>query len=141
MYESTARDSNIMGTETLLKAAAIGLIGVLAPIHAIMAVAGTLIVADAVTGIWAAKKRGEKITSAALRRTVSKMVIYQLVVITGFLTETFMLEGALPISKVAASAIALTELLSIVENANQILETDIFDKVKKLLGSKNDKKE
>lgn len=118
---------------------AISLIGIFAPVHAIMMVAGFLIFVDLLTGIMAAKKRGEKITSAGWRRTVSKIAVYQLVIMSGFLVETYMLHNLIPISKIAASVIGITELLSILENAEKIYGQPIFKKIIKMLGSENDK--
>jgi sugar phosphate permease len=115
------------------------LIAVLAPAQALLISVGFLILADLVTGIWAAVKRGEKIQSSVARRTISKAVVYQLAVISGFLVETYMLEELLPVSKIIASVIGLVELKSILENANSILGQDLFKTVLSRLGSDNDK--
>lgn len=114
------------------------LIGIFAPVHAIMLVTGFLIFADLVTGILAAKKRGEKISSAVMRRTISKILVYQLVIMSGFLVEHYMLQNWIPIAKIAASIIGVTELLSILENAEQVYGVPIFKKLMKILGSEND---
>ena len=127
--------------ETFLKALAVATLGIFAPVVAVMAVTGFLIFADMITGIMAALKRGEKITSSAMRRTVSKMCIYHIVILAGFLVEVYMMGGVVPISKMAAVAIGTTELLSILENASTVLEQDIFTKIKQFLGSKNDQKD
>jgi DNA integrity scanning protein DisA with diadenylate cyclase activity len=113
-------------------------IAVLAPIKAIMVVTGILIFADLITGILAANKRGEKINSAGIRRTISKIFIYQLAIIVGFLIEKYMLSDFLPISKVAAAAIASVEGFSIFENLNTIDGSNLFKKAINLLGSSND---
>lgn len=110
------------------------------PVYPIMAVAGFLIFADLATGMLAARKNKEPISSAAMRRTVSKILVYQLVIMSGFLVEMYMLGGMLPISKIAASIIGLTELLSILENAEKAYGAPIFKKLLTLLGSENDKK-
>lgn len=123
-----------------IKVLAAAFIGIFAPVHAIMLVTGFLIFADLVTGIMAARKRGEKISSAAMRRTISKILVYQLVIMSGFLAETYMLNGLIPISKIAASIIGITELLSILENAEKVYGQPIFKKIIKILGSENDKK-
>ncbi|HEY8367583.1 MAG TPA: phage holin family protein, partial [Bacteroidia bacterium] len=112
----------------------------LAPIHAVMISVGILIFADLATGMWAAKKRGENITSAAMRRTVSKLFIYQLAVITGFLLETHLLAQLLPVTKLVAGVIGLVEFKSILENANEILGQNIFTNLLSKLGSDNDDK-
>ena len=115
-------------------------VAALAPIHAVMITVGILILADLVTGIWAAIKRGEKITSALLRRTVSKILVYQTSVITGFLVETYLIAGILPVSKLVAGVIGLVEFKSILENGNTILGHDLFKTVLARLGSENDPK-
>jgi len=111
---------------------------ILAPIKAALLTVGFLIFLDLVTGIWAALKRAESLQSAALRRTVSKMIIYQMAVISAFLIEHYILAETLPMTKVVAGFIALVELKSILENSNTILGTDVFKLLIKKLGSKND---
>ncbi len=110
----------------------------LAPIHMVMLTVGFLILADLFTGIWAAKKRKESVSSAALRRTVSKIVIYQLAVISGFMLETYILDNVLPVAKIVAGVIGMVEFKSILENSNSIVGGDIFKLVLKKLGSEND---
>lgn len=110
----------------------------LAPIDAVMATVGFLIFLDLISGVWAARKRNEPVTSAALRRTISKMIIYQLAVISGFFIERYLLQGALPITKVVAGFIGIVEFKSMLENGNTILGTDVFKLLIEKLGSKND---
>lgn len=116
----------------------IALLAVFAPVKAVLLVTGFLIFADLISGIMAARKRGEKISSAGLRRTLSKCLVYNLAVISGFLVETYMISDLLPISKLIAGVISLVELKSILENLNTINGTDIFKTVISSLGSKND---
>jgi DNA-binding ferritin-like protein (Dps family) len=122
-----------------LKYVGVSLIALLAPAKALLISVGFLIIADLVTGIWAAVKRNDKISSAALRRSVSKIFVYQLAVISGFLVEHFMLADMFPVSKVVASVIGLVELTSILENSNTILGQDLFKSVIAKLGSQNDR--
>ena len=122
----------------ILKAFAI-ILAILAPIKATMSTVGFLIFLDLATGIWAALKRKETIKSAALRRTISKMIIYQLAVISGFLIERYLFGGEMPVTKIVAGFIGLVEFKSILENSNFILGTDVFKLLVQKLGSKNDK--
>lgn len=117
----------------------LSVIAVLTPIKAIMIVTGILIFVDLILGIWAAIKRSEQIKSSAMRRTISKMVVYQIAVITGFLCETYLLNGVIPVSKLVAAAIGMVEIKSIFENCNSILGYDLFKQVIQKLGSDNDK--
>lgn len=119
----------------------LSLLSVFAPIKPLILTVGFLIFADCITGIWAAKKRGETIRSAALRRTVSKMIIYQIALLTGFCVEIYMIESLLPISKLVAGAIGMVEFKSILENSTVITGQDLFKSLIQKLGSKNDKSE
>jgi phage-related holin len=113
---------------------------IFAPIKAIFLVTGILIFSDLILGIVAAKKRGETISSAGLRRTATKVFVYKAAIILGFLVETFMLEGFLPISKITAGLISVVELTSILENLNTINGSPVFKKLIEKLGSVNDRK-
>lgn len=117
---------------------ALVIIATLAPIHSVLVAVGVLIMADLVTGVWAAHKRGEKINSAALRRTVSKILIFNLAVISGFVVEKYLLSDIMPVSKIIAGVIGTVELVSILENANTITGTNIFQLLIQKLGSQND---
>lgn len=119
---------------------ALSILAVLAPIKAILLVTGFLIFSDLVSGVIAARKRGETISSSGLRRTITKILVYNLAVISGFLVETYMISELLPVSKLISGVIALVELKSILENLNNINGTDIFKTVISSLGSKNDEK-
>ena len=121
-----------------LLALALGAAAALAPIKAVMITVGILIFADAASGMYAAWKRGEKISSAAMRRTLSKMFIYQGVVICGWLLEANLIDHLLPVAKICAGAIGMVEFKSILENANDIMGVDIFKTVISKLGSDND---
>jgi len=121
-----------------LKYLAASIVAIFAPAKALLISVGFLIFADLVMGVWAAKKRGEHISSAALRRTVSKAAVYQVTILSGFLVEQYMLGGILPVSKIVASTIGLFELKSILENSDSILGYSLFKLVISKLGSDND---
>jgi uncharacterized membrane protein len=112
----------------------------LAPIHAVIVSVGVLVMGDLVTGVWAAYKRGEEIKSSGLRRTLSKLVVYNIAIISGFMVQQYMIEDLVPIVKIIAGVIGLVELKSILENANKITGVDLFKEVIARLGSKNDTK-
>lgn len=119
----------------------VSIAAVFAPIQPIIITVGVLIFADCFTGVWAAIERKERISSAALRRTVSKMFIYQTALLSGYLVELYMINQLLPISKLVAGAIGMVEFKSILENCTAISGQDLFKSLIKKLGSKNDKSE
>jgi sugar phosphate permease len=120
-----------------LKHVTAALVAILAPAKALLLSVGFLIIADLITGIWAAYKRGEKIKSSRIRDSVSKILIYQIAVISAFLVETYMLDSIFPVSKIVAAVIGIVELTSILENANVILGKDLFKEVISKIGSYN----
>jgi hypothetical protein len=124
-----------MFTETMvgkwLVPLAVAVVAVLAPIHSLMAAVGFLIAADFITGIVAAHKKGEKITSRAMGRTIYKSLGYQLAVISGFALE-FLIPGGLPIAKLAAGAIGLVEMKSLIENVKVITGVDLTGVLNKI---------
>jgi phage-related holin len=93
---------------------------VLAPIKATLAVTLLLTLADLITGVLAARKRGEAITSAGFKKTVVKILVYECVVILGFLVERFLVGDILPIVKIAGGMVGLTELKSVLENLEDL---------------------
>jgi sugar phosphate permease len=124
----------------LLPKIGLSLIAVIAPIKAVMITVGVLIIIDLIMGIWAAKKRGETISSAALRRTVSKFLVYQLCILSAFLVQHFLIEDIIPMVNLVAGVIGMVEIKSVLENANTVLGYDIFKELLKKLGSMNDAK-
>lgn len=128
------KEINVKFLEGLL----ISLLAVFAPIKAVILVTGLLISVDTITGMLAARKRGEKISSAGLRRTVTKSLVYLTAVCMGFLVEKYMIEGFVPISKIVSGVISLVELKSILENLDVINGGSLFKAVIQKLGSIND---
>lgn len=109
----------------------------LLPIKLVIITAGVLIFADLITGIFAAKKRGERITSAALSRTIAKLAVYQTVIITGYMLQMNLLGNVVPVINIVGGVIGMVEFKSIIENANTILGADIFKEVIARLSSSN----
>ena len=100
-----------------------------------------LVVADTITGVIAAKKRGEKINSRGMSRLVSKIVVYMLSILC-----CHGVEGVLKIdgyvTYVAVGAIASTELMSVLENTRKVSGANIGEVIRGLLpGGKKGKGE
>jgi hypothetical protein len=123
--------------KNFLQGLIVSALATLAPIKAVLLTVGVLILSDFISGVLAANKRGEKISSAKMRNSITKCLVYQSAVITGFLVQTYLLQGFLPIVNIVASLIGLTELTSFYENLNVIKGGNIFKKIIELLGSAN----
>lgn len=74
-----------------------------------------LIFADFFTGIYASYKTGMEIKSAKIMRTGLKIVIYYVMISAGHLTELAGV-GFLPIEESLIGVLAVTELISLLEN-------------------------
>jgi hypothetical protein len=105
------------------------------PVKATLVTVMVLTVADLVSGIAAARKRRKRITSAGLKRTIIKTTVYEAVVMLGFLTERYMTGDAVPVVKILAGFIGLTELKSVMENIEIISGMSI---IKLLIKKLND---
>lgn len=86
------------------------------PLKATLITVMVLTVIDLMTGLAAARKRRRKITSSGLKKTIIKTFVYEAVVMLGFLTEQYMTGNTVPIVRILAGYIGITELKSVLEN-------------------------
>lgn len=124
--------------KTLIEAIIISTIAVLAPVKATVVAVSVLIIADLILGVLAAKKRGEPITSAGLRRTITKFTVYNCAIIIAFILQTYLIGESLPAVKLISGIIGITEGKSLLESLDVIYGKPIFLTVVQKLGSKND---
>lgn len=103
------------------------------PAHDSMIAVIVLVAIDLAVGIWAAVKRGEKINSYGLRRTVTtKIFPYQVAVLCAYYVDKEFDIG-LPLMKMIAGFIAVAELKSIFENLGQITGLDFWTAIRERL--------
>lgn len=113
----------------------------LLPIRPLLLLVGVMILVDTITGIWKAKKRKEEVTSRKLSKVISKMLLYQLCIITFFLLDKYLLGEFIGLftsidlflTKVSAIILASIELVSINENFTSITGTSLWKQAKLLL--------
>jgi hypothetical protein len=111
------------------------------PISGILLMIGVLIIIDTLTGIWKAKKLGEKITSRKLSAIISKLALYEITVIMFFLIDRFVLNDIIltffsvpfMLTKVVALVLASVEIISINESYKLVKKLDLFSALKNLL--------
>ena len=101
-------------------------VAVLSPIVKLMVGIGFLVVADFITGIIAARKRGEEITSKKMRPTVAKGASYMIAIIAAYTLEKLGL--GFEAAKIVAGLIALMEVKSLDENMYTITGKSLFKK-------------
>ncbi len=114
----------------------LSVIVVLLPIKPIMFGVGVLIFFDLITGIYSSVKNGEKFDKKKLFNTVSKMVLFQISIISAFIIEKFIITQ-LPIIEVVAGYLALVELHSISNNVCKITGISFFESIKSILNKNN----
>ena len=119
-------------------------IGLLAPIKGLLIIIGIFILIDTVLGVLAAKKRKIKITSNRLSSMLSKMLVYQLVVILAFALDKLILGDIvaifisvpLLITKIAALFVLANEAYSIDEKIRIVRNgKGIWYQFKRLIGT------
>ena len=119
------------------------------PISGILIMIGVLIAIDTFTGIWKAKKLGEKITSRKLSSIISKLALYEVTVIMFFLIDKFILNDIIltffsvpfMLTKVVALVLASIEVMSINENYKSVKQIDLWGSLKNLLARSAEIKE
>lgn len=120
-----------------LEAGIVSLVAIFAPVHKLLLATGVMIFGDLITGILASRKRGAPITSAGLRRTLTKIVVYEAAICFAFIAEQY-ISDLLPFVKMASAMIAVVELKSIYENLNAASGMDLLKGMINKLGSVND---
>lgn len=130
-----------MGKELrLLKNGLIMILAVFAPIKALLITTGVMVFGDLITGVIASAKKGEKITSAGLRRSISKIVVYEVALCFAYLAEHYMTGDSIPMVKMASTLISIVEMKSIYENLNVISGSNLLGDLITKLGSINENK-
>lgn len=124
-------------TVKTLKMLLLATLAVFAPIKTAIITAFALALIDTILGIIAAKKRGESINSAGLRRSIVKIFVYEAAIMLGYLTETYMTGPEIPVDKIITGFVGLTEITSIVENLNEITGSNLLGSLISKLGSQN----
>lgn len=107
----------------------------LLPISNFIVLAIALTIADFFTGVWAAKKRGDKITSTGYRRSINKITLYCLSVMLAHAVEQvfFSEYAAIPVTYIVACFLCLTEFKSALENIGDITGTNAWTALRSYL--------
>ncbi len=103
----------------------------LAPVQAIMWTMVFLIIVDFITGLTAAWKTKVPIQSKRMGSTLSKFLIYNLVILSAYFIELHVVKEV-PWLKVVSGFIAVTELKSIAENFSKIYGINLWSHIKGL---------
>ncbi len=110
------------------------LLTLISPMTTIMFTIIFLIIVDFITGAYASFKNNIPISSERIGNTISKFFIYNLVVLSAFLLEKYIV-NEIPFQRIITGFIAIAEVKSILENFNKIYGIDLFKALVTLLKS------
>ena len=113
-------------------------LAVFLPIKELMLTIGFLVAADMVVGIWKALKLKQRIRSRRMSDTITKLLLYQIAIMSGFLIESFIIAELIPITKLVATVIAVIEFKSIIESIESVTGKDLCSKIKTIIGRKSE---
>jgi len=91
----------------------------LSPIQEQIIAVGFLITVDLIMGLIASLSSGEKFTSARLKNTAVKMLVYNLLLISGFVSEIYLIPF-LPMTKISLAFLGAIEIASLGESFQKI---------------------
>lgn len=95
------------------------------PAFPLMMAIGFFLVADFITGILAAQKRGEVISSKKMRPTITKGIGYMMAILVAHVFQKNFLTG-IEVLKIVAGLIAFIEVKSLDENFRAITGKSLF---------------
>lgn len=111
-----------------------GAIIFLAPLQQSLTAVFWLVLVDAVFGIVASKKRGEKIESRKLFNTPLKYAVYFGTIVAVHQAEPMIAALAVvSATKIVVGIVAATELLSLLEKASVITGAPLFEKLRDIM--------
>jgi hypothetical protein len=105
----------------------------LVPIHPALISVMSLPLVDLVFALLIAKKQNKPITSAGLKRTIAKIMMYEAATIFAYVTETSLLDGLVPAVKMVTGLIGMTELKSCLEHLDELGGNALFGSLLKKL--------
>ena len=120
---------------TILLKLGFTVLALLAPIQESILAVGFLIIVDLIMGIAGALKVKEKIKSARLKNTAVKMLVYNLLLISSFIAETY-LAPYIPFVKIALGFLATVEIASIGENFEKVTGLSFLKYLKGFINEK-----
>ena len=107
------------------------------PIAEMVIVMLIFLLLDTISGIWASLKKGEKLESHKLRKTVYKIIWYTVAVMLSWMMEkTFSLKWS-NLASLVCGFICFVELKSIFENVTSITNEPVFMKILKIIKRKS----
>lgn len=108
------------------------------PVQPFLICIGFLVAVDVITGVLAARHRGERLSSAKMGRTIPKVLLYPLaVIVSELMVQTFFQTTpvANSLTYMVALFICAVEFQSAIENIGTLTGNDIWSQVKDRMGA------
>ena len=113
----------------LLNSIVASVIGVIAPLKAIVLIIIAAVFIDFSLAVYNAWKKGVPITSRKMYKTIPKLLIYISVILIVYYSNIYIFEVPMDLHKIVGGFILLTEFKSIDENINLILGFSLFNQL------------
>jgi hypothetical protein len=113
----------------LINSIVASIVGVIAPLKAIVLIIVAAVFIDFGLAIYNAWKKGIPITSRKMYQTIPKLLIYISVILIVYYSNIFIFEVPMDLHKIVGGFILLTEFKSIDENINLILGFSLFSQL------------
>lgn len=124
---------HILSLKANIKYLFMGAIGLLSPIKYLLILVGIWIFLDTILGVWAAKRQHIVITSRRLSSILSKMLVYQGIVILAYALDSLILGGIVSLF-VTSVPLLVTKVATLLILVNESFSID--EKVRILNGNK-----
>ena len=105
----------------------------LTPIKGVLLAVSILIIADAITGIWASKIKGEIFSSKKFFNSITKLLFYLLLILISQMIQLHLI-NEIPFLQLSIYFIVFYEFSSFLENVGVITGRDVFGFFKAALG-------
>ena len=115
--------------KTILIKVLIAVVSLLAPLQESIIAIGFLIAVDLTMGLIASYKNNIKLTSSRLKNTAVKMLVYNLLLISSFVCEKFLIPF-IPMTKIALAFLGTVEITSLGESFHKITGISFIKYVK-----------
>ena len=115
--------------KTILIKISIAVVSLLAPLQESIIAIGFLIAVDLVMGLIASYRNNIALTSSRLKNTAVKMLVYNLLLISSFVCESFLIPF-IPMTKIALAFLGTVEITSLGESFQKITGISFIKYVK-----------
>ena len=98
----------------------------LEPVHTSVVAVLALPLIDLILALLVARKTKQPVTSAGMKRTVAKILVYETATLLAFVVETYLTGPVVPACRIVTGLTGLTELKSCLEHLDELSGTNLL---------------